>query len=376
MSNENKTMQIVMPDVPDTIPSQEYFVYVCLPDGNIVDGEAASSIQLKDAGSRAITKGKRAVNFGGYNEVLQPAAMANGYQNTNNGKYGEVGGQFSYTAFDNAIAKGKGVAALVKNAVVYGSSNQENNPSKIAGSYLIVGATKDSPKDFSATGNEYKAITFKNFNGVNTYVINDNSTEKVLEDYLEELWDSLPVADKIQVGAAEESLTIGAGNLNLLLGGFIGGTNNKGKGTGGIIYGTNNRSVGDNCDINGDGNNSVGDEIFINGYQNRNNGNYNKIFGNNNNINASYCIINGDANISNFNHCKLDGYALIADKADQTLMGRYNAPSNADFVFGNGNSSSARSNALEVYKTANGAELKIGNTTINETQLQALLALI
>ncbi len=68
------------------------------------------------------------------------------------------------------------------------------------------------------------------------------------------------------------------------------------------------------------------------------------------------------------------GHNTASKQLGQMAIGKFNADNvDALFMVGNGTSDSARSNAFEVLSDNS---IKIGSTTLTETQLQALLALL
>ena len=88
--------------------------------------------------------------------------------------------------------------------------------------------------------------------------------------------------------------------------------------------------------------------------------------------NTSYNIAAGNSHVIAAEGCACFGRSLSATTNYQTVVGKYNAKSSSLFVVGGGSDDSNRKNLFEVTTTG----IKIGNTTLTETQLQKLLALI
>lgn len=110
--------------------------------------------------------------------------------------------------------------------------------------------------------------------------------------------------------------------------------------------------------------------------------NFSLIGGRNNNLGSagnapnSCAVVGEDCVIGGVNFNYMFGKGLKSNNPNTVTIGTYNEQSNYNsgklLVVGNGTSDSARSNVFEVNK--NGT-IKIGNTTLSEAQLQALLAL-
>lgn len=80
---------------------------------------------------------------------------------------------------------------------------------------------------------------------------------------------------------------------------------------------------------------------------------------------------------ANNDYSMAQGQGVITDRRSQTVVGEFNKITDqALFVVGAGVSDTERKNAFEVINNDSGAAIKVGNTTITETQLNQLLALL
>lgn len=89
-------------------------------------------------------------------------------------------------------------------------------------------------------------------------------------------------------------------------------------------------------------------------------------------VSANCCACIGRACSAIHEDSATFGKGNITQTTFQTVVGKYNAQTSSLFVVGGGSGDASRKNLFEVTTTG----IKIGNTTITETQLQKLLALI
>lgn len=138
-------------------------------------------------------------------------------------------------------------------------------------------------------------------------------------------------------------------------------------------FGENNTTTGRDAFTIGQGNTNSGYKGFVSGLDNTNSGENSYIGGYDNTNSGTNCII--------------FGRGLTNTRNNKTAFGLFNEnKDNVIFEIGNGVDDEDRRNALDVYAdghsvfqkqvTITDGGLKIGNTTLSEAQLQALLALL